>query len=222
MECNPRELFIDIVVNRACDLYPWETAYFGKKVVPQIRKVNYLTSHIADSDYADVFYFKELTQGILDEIQERERVFKEAGAIDYIQYKELGGDRYNQVVTIITEFQAYWDMANEELRDWLTKAWESIIGDSEDVGMFFVMASQSTHKSISDACVSYFTTKACLKASESLSRFILGDGRAACNLSKYGDCFIKYASKDPIHIYIPFYPDTWISKFIRYYSVHVG
>lgn len=37
--------------------------------------------------------------------------------------------------------------------------------------------------------------------------------------ARYGVVWVKNGKDYPTRLYVPFYPDTWIRKFVGYYSI---
>jgi hypothetical protein len=54
---------------------------------------------------------------------------------------------------------------------------------------------------------------------EETSNLFIGNNAAAMDSAQSGVVWVKVNKSYPNRLYVPFYPDTWLRKFVGYYSV---
>lgn len=91
-----------------------------------------------------------------------------------------------------------------------------ILSDGNEKGYYFVFLSND-YEVVSNF-MNAFDIVASLSSTVEFSVLLFGTDIAAPTFSK-NQVFVKYKDSEPEVLYIPFYPDTWIEKFCRYYGV---
>lgn len=84
-----------------------------------------------------------------------------------------------------------------------------------------MLVSQGGVRGLEGLDINSFNIRACLPTDEETSNTLLGNNCAARENDRYGMVWVKDSANLPIRLYVPFYPDTWIRKFIGYSSVRI-
>lgn len=115
-------------------------------------------------------------------------------------------------IIIIDWIDRFVEVMSDETRNTLLH----LIIDGSKSGYYFVFLA-SNYDTMSEF-VSAFDTVATLSTTEEFSQQLFGTDIAAPTFSK-NQVFVRHKDSDVEVLYIPFYPDTWIEKFCRYYGV---
>ena len=81
-----------------------------------------------------------------------------------------------------------------------------------------MLCSQGT-RPISDGLVKEFPIRIVTPCDEKLSNLFIGNNAAYMDEARHGVVWVKNGKDYPTRLYVPFYPDTWIRKFVGYYSI---
>jgi hypothetical protein len=121
------------------------------------------------------------------------------------------------VIFIVNEYQKFCNTHQRML--WFDEMINKILERADDVGVHLFLLSQSNKNALSDKTVKKFPIRIVTPIDEMTSNLFIGNNAAAMDSEVAGVIWVKTAKYYPSRLYVPFYPDTWIRKFIGYYSV---
>lgn len=210
-ETNPNDISIHYHDCKSCESYIWKESIPNGKCIPQF----YCIEEYYDSDNG-FQSFSKLTvslSSLYQEVQRRLEVCKEQDVEQYLSLDSIG----NSILFIIDEYQVY---VEKECKNdgWLEHIVRFVIENSRKTGVYLMLCSQGVHP-ISEELVKEFPIKVVTPCSEELSNLFIGNNAAYMDEAKYGVVWIKNGKDYPTRLYVPFYPDTWIRKFVGYYSM---
>ena len=225
-ECHPDDIRITIHDMKGVEFYRWETDVPRGRFIPQMQKVN---SYYQNIDVAEMntrkhvirpyssFYeeLDKLEELVLGRKNKLEKYKFESWRDAYTVGIDIGG----RLVIIIDEYEAFMSRLDNAAR--LRGFVEKIIPISENVGVYFIFASQSD-LGLREDMVSLFTTRVVTPCSENLAMSVIGSKSPGRSSYKYGVVWVAHEDEEIRKLFVPFYPDTWISKFIKYYSINTG
>ena len=207
MECNPKELSIDLITLKEYDSV-WSNAFAGNRVIPQLTSVRSLDSGILN-------YIEQATkclQEIWNNISIKLGILKDNNAYSFTDCNIA----WKQNIFVFEYADCFFENMTPEMEE----LFENIVKNSEKVGVYIVLIGQGLKNFDEERFLQYFPTKIASRVSDKEYYNTLFDNRSVGDsLNRYGDVMLRHYSQDIQHLYIPFYPDTWIKKFIRYYGV---
>lgn len=211
MECNPRELSIDLVRSENESFEVWSEAFNGKRYIPQLKSLWTFDRHHIDSGKYLVEFLEEIKSSIDTKLSVLEDYdvdnFKDCDTLAWEQ-KVYVFDRFNELIKLCTE---------EELHE-LMLLFKELINVSEKSGVYFIVTCDCLDIFEKYDMTCLFSTSIVSKVDEVTSQLLLNNSDANTILNSQGDVYVAYRN-ELHHLYVPFYPDTWIKKFIRYYGV---
>lgn len=212
MECNPREVRLHLYEFDKPQLDNWTEAVSGTRVIPQMSSYDSFRDKDGNIQY--------------EKIAEKMNELKASVSIKMDAMSDVGGvgisniDSFNweRNIYIIEDLDKIICDDNPYVEDIVNNI-SYVIKHGESVGVYIV-ATMTSYDLVTwyMPTITDVSTKVCLKQTSNESIVMFGDNRANTQLNRYGDCFLL-RDKEVEHLYVPFYPDTWIRKFIRYYGV---
>ena len=210
-ECNPNEIKIYINDCKGTELQMWSTPPVGR-AVPHIAGMNLYS----DTEEETCNRFLENFHMLWKEAAYRQQECMNRG---FAKYSDIVSEGAHTIVCIIDEYQVFFEKYKEELNRQLS----DIITWSNLTGVYVVMSSQSPSNALNQEVVDKFKIGICMpNVSEKTSNSVLRNNCASMDKAKYGSVWMRYNNRMPVKLYVPFYPDTWILKFIGYSSVRKG
>lgn len=205
-ECNPSGIKMQLIDCKGYEYDWWKEAIPENKELPYFSQID-----ICKPEYAP-YCVNGALDGLVTLIQDRK------DAVDY----NMGNVSFDSVVLIVDEYQCAM-IEDEKIAEGIKHKLEYILKHSEDVNVYVIFCSQSHLNTLPEDIVKLFTTRVCTRLAkdcEDISNLYLGNNCAAMEEITTGVVWVKYNKRLPIRFYVPFYPDTWIKKFIRTYSVY--
>lgn len=207
MECNPKELSIDLYTLEETNSV-WRHACEENRYVPQLTNVKELSTDA--ETYCD--QVKTILQEIWNNISIKLGILKDNDAYSFTDCNIA----WKQNVYVFEYSDLLFDNMNPEIEDLLC----NIVKNSEKVGVYIMLIGQGLVNFNAERLLPYFSTKISSRVADGdFYETLFGNRTAGKSLNRYGDVMLKYMGQELEHLYIPFYPDTWIKKFIRYYGV---
>lgn len=210
-ETNPKDITIQYHDCKGFESKLWTDSIPDGKCIPQLYRVTqYDNSVTGDKN------FKHLTvslSSLYQEVQRRLDVCREQDAEQYLNLDTMS----NSILFIIDEYQYY---VEEECKNdgWFEHVVRYIVENSKKTGVYIMLCSQGT-RPISDGLVKEFPIRIVTPCDEKLSNLFIGNNAAYMDEARYGVVWVKNGKDYPTRLYVPFYPDTWIRKFVGYYSI---
>lgn len=211
-ECHPNDVKILIDDCKGLDLRIWSELPEGK-VIPQIDSVILYNG----SSEGNCKQFLDRFNSIYEEAKCRYQACANNRLSHYSDIEDVTS--YKTIIYIVDEYQVFFEKFYDELNEKLSY----ILKTSYLTGIYVMLSSQSYKNAISRDLLVNFNIGICTpRVPEEVSNIILGNNCASMDGDRHGSIFIRCGNKMPIKLYVPFYPDTWIRKFIGYYSVRKG
>ena len=117
-----------------------------------------------------------------------------------------------QHVIIIDWSERLFSSLSESQRE----EWKSYLNRNSTTGRHFVFLSNDY--ACMEDIIPYCEIKATLNTSKEISYKLFSSDIANTTFTK-GQVYLKDRENEVVVLYIPFFPDTWIEKFCRYYGV---
>ena len=206
-ECHPNDIEIYYHDCKGVEARIWTDSIPMNKVIPQLKQIKLYGWE--ETEYSS------LTDTIIEfkkELDDRARMCEQLGVSDYTDIPELKAK-----LLIIDEYQAYVEATG--IGSFFDESIKEINEKSCMTGMYIMLLSQSNHNCLSDNTVLSFPIRIVTPCSDEVSNLFVGSNVAAMADERYGVVWVKGRKEYPEKLYVPFYPDTWIRKFIGYYSV---
>ena len=115
-------------------------------------------------------------------------------------------------IIIVDWFEIFYKRLNAGQKEEII----NFLSSSENTNCYFVVLGNDYE--LLKELLPYFDTYGCLHTKKEISMDLFGTDIASPTFSK-GQVFVKDRGAEPEVLYIPFFPDTWIEKFCRYYGV---
>lgn len=191
-EYNPRDLRISLIHNSLSsrlNFNVWNKAFEGTRVIPQLEG-------ITDTQYT---------------VQDCERVVDEI--FNLIHYREsTSSDSWIPTLYIISEFDTLYKTITPAYR-------EKLMGVLFNCDRYLVHIVGLTERATTvEPVVNDFEIRCCLKTTKDEFKVLFNETKFMMSTFYKREFYVDdlYEFKK---LYIPFYPDTWIEKFCRYYGV---
>lgn len=192
-EYNPRDISIEIVSSHTrgtVNTLLWRSALTNKRIIPQLKDISILEIGSGEFEKLTYEYLNRMSMRHMNTEQE-----------------------HKKTVIVIDNFDEFLSTLGD---DGITN-WEHLIMQSAQYGLYFIALAADV-RSFKEL-VYYFNLKACFRTSVECSKIMLGNDSAAMPSFYAQQVYIKEPNKELQKLYVPFYPDTWIEKFCRYYGV---
>jgi hypothetical protein len=211
-ETNPDELSIYYNDFTGEDSHIWSDNIPDNKFIPQLKEVR----RFGSMDGVESFEkFGQSLNNLLDIIATRRTDCIREGVENYRDIaKDYGGE---EILYIINEYQVYSEFTGN--KEWFDTTIGRILSVCDAMGVHLLLLSQSNKNALSDKTILKFPIRIVTPISEDVSNLFIGCNLASMCKEKYGIIWIKNGKYNPYKLYVPFYPDTWIRKFIGYYSI---
>lgn len=207
MECNPKELSIDLYTV-SLENSIWSTSTNNGRIVPQLNNVVQLS--VEREAYIE--RMKTVLQEIWNNVYIKLGLLKDNDAYSFADCNIA----WKQNVFIIENAELLFEYMTQELEE----LFSNIVKSSEKAGVYIMLISQNLANFNCEKLLPYFSTKISGRVGvKEYYEALFGDKSVGDSLNRYGDVMLKHCNQDVQHLYIPFYPDTWIKKFIRYYGI---
>ncbi len=211
-ERNPSDIDIHVSGLGTSGLNVWKNMPEGK-VIPQIKSVNMYSSVSNDKAFGEFF---RVLRDAYDEAMLRSIACSEN---NLESYKMLGGSRAKAVLYIMDEYQTFANRDKDSFNNLVSK----IVSSSYVSGVYLMLSSGCNMDALAKDTVSKFDIGACIPCVDDLeSNAIIGNDLASRDKDPYGALWVRNRNEAPVRMCVPFYPDTWIKKFIWCYSVRKG
>lgn len=224
-ECNPSMLDIRIHGFKGGDSSIWSDLIPEGRRIPHVSQIEKYSVRHHYSDTADVsdyrHDFKEFVKelnNLADVVTERVNKCEENRVSDYTEIMSNGECKDKTILLIIDEFQVITE--DRLYSDWFNETVCYINGWSNISGVYIMLSSQN-FSGLYDSTIESFKLRAALPVEEDTSNLLLGNNCAAMEKEKYGIVWVKNSNDFPVRLFVPFYPVTWLRKFIGYSSVRV-
>lgn len=200
-ESNPRDIDIYLYDCKGTSFQGWLTGVPDGKVFPHIRDI--VCSGVnGDASDAAVKTLKKLCANIQQYLK---------GNLQPPKSKSL---------CIIDEFTVI--CACSKLRKDFFDCITYILENGDEFGVYVLVASQFETDFANERFINRFPIRICTPTSsdELASDLLLGNNCAAKEENPHGVVWVKTGARYPVRLYVPFYPRTWIKKFVRVFSVY--
>ena len=207
-ETNPKELDISFYDMTGTNSFLWAGAVPIGKVIPQFKEVVSFDMSSTEEEYYD---FTKRLQDILEDAENRV-AYCESHKIN--SYLDADITKKTELI-IISDFRYYFKSGANKV--WLKETIKYLVESAKITGIYLMLLDYDY--SGFDDIVKCFPIRIVTPCSESISNLFIGCNMAGLDDAKHGVIYIKNGDKLPIKLYVPFYPDTWLRKFVGYYSV---
>ena len=210
-ETNPNDISIHYHDCKGIESKLWSDNIPDGKCIPQFYCIEQYNGY--GNKGRNFAHLTVMLSNLYQEVQRRLEVCKEQGVEQYLSLDSIG----NSILFIIDEYQLY---VQEECKNdgWFEHVVRFITENSIKTGVYLMLCSQYDC-SVSEELVKEFPIKIVTPCSEEISNLFIGNNAAYMDVAKYGVVWVRNGSDYPTRLYVPFYPDTWIRKFIGYYSI---
>ena len=207
-ETNPKELDISFYDMTGANSFLWDGAVPMGKVIPQFKEVVSYSMCYEKEEYFT------LTKKLRDTLEDAENRVAYCELQKINSYLESDSTKKTELI-IMSDFKYY-------LRSGVNKVWfrdtiKYLVENAKMTGIYLMLLGYD-YSDMEDV-VKCFPIRVVTPCSEDTSNLFIGCNMAGLDNSKSGVVYVKNGDKFPIKLYVPFYPDTWLRKFIGYYSV---
>lgn len=217
-ESNPNEIDLRLYDLKGSEFLFWQTS------IPEGKNLPYVSKMVCEASSNACMTLVEDMEYLVKYINHSYE------ALDYYLAEQQEEGNFNaekpkrkSKILVINEYQCITEYGSHDIQNRFLDALSHVLEQGEYVDVYVILVSQSHHNVLPDDIVEKFTTRVCTPLYESmdgLSNLYLGCNLASKEQMRYGVAWVKYKKKMPQRLFVPFYPDTWIRKFIRTYSVH--
>ncbi len=227
-ECSPAMLDIRLHGVKGVETAMWSELIPEGRRIPHISQiVNYavgynLSDPVKDAQFQhDTGVLMAELRDLVQTVKDRETVCREMGLQDYSSVMSDGDSDEKCILLIIDDYELMSE--DFEVGEQFDEA-VSFIASRSSVSCVYVMllGNRLSEGLKKDSAMYSFRIRAAVPTDEDTSNLMLGNNCAAKEYEKYGVVWVKDFNNYPIRLYVPFYPDTWIRKFIGYSSVRGG
>jgi hypothetical protein len=215
-ETNPRELDICWHDFAFGDAAIWVNSIPDRKNIPQFKEIHQYVAGDGTSIKELYSEFENSLMALKSLVYNRARecVRAHVDCYDDVYDKKSG---VKDVIFIINEYQRFCDTPAK--MKWFNDSISKILDHADDVGVHLLLLSQSNRDALSGETILKFPIRIVTPIDEETSNLFIGNNAAAMDSAQSGVVWVKVNKSYPNRLYVPFYPDTWLRKFVGYYSV---
>ncbi len=224
-ECSPNMLDIRLHGLKGIETVFWSNLIPEGRRIPHVSEIiNYAIGY----DFEDLVTdnkFQHNTDMLMTElsdlihiVKDRVAICEEMGIQDYSSVMSNGDSNEKSILLIIDDYEIASD--DLEVGEQFNEA-VSYIASKSNISCVYVLlfGNRLTKGLKNNSRLLSFRVRAAVPTDEETSNLILGNNCASMENERYGVVWVKDSNNYPIRLYVPFYPDTWIRKFVGYSSV---
>lgn len=224
-ECHPDDIRVTIHDLKGVEFYHWEANVPIGRFIPQMeRVVSYwpeITEVQQDNIVGTVYPYHQFSYEIGKlhaMVEDRIKLLESVGKESWEDAAASGIDIGVRQLILIEEYQAYTN--TPESAELFTSFLDYVLPVCERVGVYFILSSQKG-LCIDEKYLKHFPIRVVTPCSTKVATSVVGSVEPSNSDLRYGVVWIRYRGVVKM-LFVPFYPDTWLRKFEKYYSINTG